>query len=355
LHGESQRSVAPSPAPHITAIGGGHGLSAVLRGIKQHNLTAGVVNDKADPCLSAVVTAADDGGSSGALRRALKVQPLGDIRQCLLALSAGDPTLRQLFGFRFNDGLDHHSLGNLMLAALTLLEKDVDRAIERAGALLSVQGRVIPATTARVELLARLDDGAMIKGETDITTDGRDIRRISLLPADVSASPAAINAILASDLVVIGPGSLYTSLIPNLLLKDIVLAIIESGAHVALVMNLMAEPGETPGYSAADVITVLKSHIPDLPLHTVLLNDAPIPQRLLQRYGARGIAPISSNPSLIEAMGCSPMSCALLARGNKVRHDPHKLARALFALAQKRMRPERKRNSRAAWPTTIVE
>lgn len=320
-------------SPRITALGGGHGLAVVLQGLMNHKLQPDLSDDKESLRLSAIVTVADDGGSSGALRQALNIQAMGDIRNCLLALSKGDSTLQALFDFRFSAGLDRHSLGNLILAALTLLEKDFDSAVERAGGLLGAQGRVIPATEGNIELLAEFDDGGMIKGESRITADKRRIRRLSLLPADVHASPSALNAIAASDLIVIGPGSIYTSLIPILLLSDIVQAIVESGAHVVLVMNLMTEINETLDYSAADILRVIREHAPNLPIHTVLVNGDAFPQATLQRYAIKGAAPISVNPLLLKTMGSATVSRSLLARGRKIRHDPEKLARALLPLA----------------------
>jgi uncharacterized cofD-like protein len=174
----------------------------------------------------------------------------------------------------------------------------------------------------------------MLKGESGITAAGRRIRHISLLPADVQASPAAVSAIANSDLVVIGPGSLYTSLLPNLLLPKIRQAIMESRAHVVLVMNLMTEPGETQGYTAADIAGVLRQHAPGLPLHTVLANDAAIPDASLKRYAARNVDPIRIDADRLEAMGAALKSCKLLARGQKIRHDSRKLARALLSVVQ---------------------
>jgi uncharacterized cofD-like protein len=331
-HKTRDLDAAPRQTPRITALGGGHGLSVVLRGLRAQQTKPDLSRQKRIPDLTAIVTVADDGGNTGTLRSALNVQGLGDIRSSLIALSDGDPTVQALFNFRFDNKLSGHSLGNLMLAALTFLENDFGEAVERANHLLRVRGRVVPATTENVELLAHFDDGGMIRGESAITAAGRRIRRISLFPADVQASESAVAAISESDLVVIGPGSLYTSLIPNLLLKEIARAIIDSHAHVVLVMNLMAEPGETDGYSAEDIINALWEHVPDLPINTVLLNNALIPASNLNRYAARGIKPISVNLHQISATGCTPVSCKLLTRGKQISHDPRKLGRAILRL-----------------------
>ena len=322
-----------TPLPlRITALGGGTGLAVVLRGLRDLHFPAAA--DSADQArLTAIVTVADDGGSSGALRRDFDILAPGDIRNCLLALSEADPTLQALFDFRFDGKIGGHSLGNLMLTALTLLEKDFNKAIERAADLLAVRGRVLPATVDGVELQAEFMDGTTRVGESSITAAGRRIRRVSLVPEAIHALPQALEAIAGSDLVVIGPGSLYTSLIPVLLVKGIAGAIADSGARVALVMNLMSEPGETDGYTAADIITALHEHAPEMPIHDVLFNNTSITAEQLRRYSTKGAMPIAACHGSIAGQGCRVIECDLLGEGWKVRHDPHKLARALLNLA----------------------
>ena len=279
------------------------------------------------------MTVADDGGSSGALRRDFNILAPGDIRNCLLALSEADPTLQALFDFRFDGKIGGHSLGNLMLTALALLEKDFSKAIERAADLLAVRGRVLPATSDDVELQAEFMDGSSSIGESRIAVAGRRIRRVSLVPEIIHALPQALEAIAGSDLVAIGPGSLYTSLIPVLLVKGIASAIADSGARVVLVMNLMTEPGETDGYTAADVITALRAHAPGMPIHDVLLNSTPIAAEQAQRYAVEGAVPIIADHVSIAGQGCRAIECDLLGEDRKIRHDPPKLARALLNLA----------------------
>jgi len=279
------------------------------------------------------VTVADDGGSSGALRRDFDILAPGDIRNCLLALSEADPTLQALFDFRFDGKIGGHSLGNLMLTALTLLEKDFSKAVERAADLLAVRGRVLPATADGVELQAEFMDGSTRIGESSIAAAGRRIRRVSLVPEAIQALPQAREAITRSDLVVIGPGSLYTSLIPVLLVKGIASAIAESDSRVALVMNLMSEPGETDGYTATDIIAALHEHAPGMPIHDVLLNSTPMAANQARRYALEGAAPIAADRVSIASRGCRAIACDLLGDDRKVRHDPHKLARALLNLA----------------------
>ena len=315
----------------ITALGGGTGLAVVLRGLRDLHFPAAA--DSVDQAqLTAIVTVADDGGSSGALRRDFDILAPGDIRNCLLALSEADPTLQALFDFRFDRKIGGHSLGNLMLTALTLLEKDFSKAIERAADLLAVRGQVLPATADGVELQAEFMDGSTRIGESSITAAGRRIRRMSLVPEVVHALPQAREAIDGSDLVVIGPGSLYTSLIPVLLVKDIASTIVDSGARVALVMNLMSEPGETDGYTATDIIAALQEHAPGMPIHDVLLNSTSITAEQLRRYSTKGATPIVIDRTSIASHGCRVIECDLLGEDPKVRHDPRKLARALLDL-----------------------
>lgn len=321
--------------PRIVALGGGTGLGVVLHGLRTLYYPSTLAADADCDRLTAVVTVADDGGSSGSLRRAFRVLAPGDIRNCLLALSDADPTLQALFNFRFDDKVGGHSLGNLMLTALALLEKDFTRAVELAGKLLAVRGRVWPATADEVDLLAEFSDGSCTVGESSISAMGRSISRVSLVPPDARALPQAVDAIGAAELVVLGPGSLYTSLLPTLLVRDIVGAITESQARVVLVMNLMSEPGETDGYCALDVLDAIRQHAPELCIHSVVLNDTPIPGALSRRYAGEGAAPITYDPASIRAAGYRPVCRPLLGDGPLVRHDPRKLAQVLLDIAIK--------------------
>lgn len=326
------RELEPMPQ-RIVALGGGTGLAVLLQGLRMLCFPPflSVRNCTQDrDRLTAIVTVADDGGSSGLLRQMFRILAPGDIRNCLLALSDAEPTLQALFNYRFDGKLGGHSLGNLMLTALTLLEQDFTKAIERASELLAVRGQVLPATSDDVNLMAEFFDGSCVVGESRITAARRPIRRVYLAPAEARALPQAVAAISASDLVIVGPGSLYTSLIPTLLVHDIARTIAQSKAQVVLVMNLMTEPGETDGYSAADVITAIRDHVPELPIHSVLLNDAPIAERFTRSYAATGAMPIVADPDAIRAMGCRTMQCNLLGEGAVVRHEPCKLAKALL-------------------------
>lgn len=319
--------------PRVVALGGGTGLPIVLKGLKAAFFPAGStwVEARDRDRITAVVTVADDGGSSGRLRNAYNVLPPGDIRNCLLALSDVSPTLAAIFNFRFQGEVEmgDHSLGNLILTALSLSERDFCKAVERGSEILRVRGRVLPATAERVTLRAEFTDGSCIQGESQIASVRRPIQKVKLEPEESPALPQAREAIAAADLVVIGPGSLYTSLIPVLLAKGLAEAIAGSHARVVLVMNLMTEPGETDGYTAADHLLAIRRHAPQLPIHDVLLNAAPISREMTERYAAESAVPVSDGIDL----GCRPVKRDLLEVGPKVRHDTHKLAQAVLELA----------------------
>lgn len=321
------------------ALGGGTGLPIVLRALRAMLFPSGWqwVPARDGDRLTAVVTVADDGGSSGRLRRAYRVLAPGDIRNCLLALADGDPTLAEVFNFRFNGGartgLTGHSLGNLILMALSQLEHDFPKAVERAGQLLRIRGRVLPSTPDDVRLLAEYLDGTVVHGQSRIAAVHRAVRRVHLEPGDARALPQAREALSAADLVLIGPGSLYTSLLPVLLVKGLAEAIARSKARVVLVMNLMTEPGETDGYTAADVVLAVRRHVPRLPIHDVLLNARPVANALVERYRAEDARPVPARAEDLRALGCRPIERDLLGTGPLVHHDPRKLAHVLRALA----------------------
>ncbi|PYQ55277.1 MAG: hypothetical protein DMF78_02580 [Acidobacteria bacterium] len=329
----------PGDAPRIVALGGGTGLPVLLRGLRDA-LRAGEATASTPPAdvLTAVVSVADDGGSSGRLRRAYGMLAPGDIRNCLLALSEDEGTLNALFRYRFNGHGDvtGHSLGNLILAALSQMESRFDHAVERAAAMLAVRGRVLPATSHAVELVAEFDDGTCVEGESRIAAVRRRIRRVRLQPEPAPALPQALEAIGTADTVVIGPGSLYTSLVPVLMVQGMSDAIVRSGARVVLVMNLMTEPGETDGLTAEGHVLALRAHALGLAVHDVILNDAPVPEPARRRYAADGAYPLAADPAALSALGCHAWTSDLLADGGLARHDPNKLARAVLRLAEAR-------------------
>ena len=334
--GQGVRSLDDS---RIVAIGGGTGLPVVLEGLKHAFFSElhAVHPERDRDRLTAIVTVADDGGSSGRLRQTYGVLPPGDVRNCLLALADSNSTLAALFNYRFDGGdeVGGHSLGNLILTALSGLEKDFSKAIERGGEILGVRGRVLPSTTEDIRLRAEFADGTSIEGESRISSVPQTIRRVSIEPADAAPSADVVQAISQADVVVIGPGSLYTSLIPVLLVRGLREAIERSGARVVLVMNLTTEPGETDGYTAADHLIAIRRHAPDLPIHDVVLNATPIPGKLVRAYSASRAVPVSPDVELLRALGHRPVMRDLLHHGAKIRHDPHKLADAILGLVGK--------------------
>jgi uncharacterized cofD-like protein len=320
--------------PKIVAFGGRSGLPVVLEGLKYALSTRREPGgcESAGDQLTAIVTVTDDGGSSGRLRQSYGVLPPGDIRNCLLALADPASTLAPLFDFRFDGSGDisGHSLGNLILTALGRLETDFGRAIERGSKLLGAHGRVLPSTLRSVTLRAEFEDGSWIEGESRIPSAHRTIRKVTLEPREPGAFAQAVEAALYADLVVIGPGSLYTSLIPVVLVKELTDAIRQSSARVVLVMNLTTEPGETDRYTAADHILAIRRHAPQLPIHDVLLNETTIPDSVKQKYSTAGATPVTPDVELLRALGYRPVMRELLASGPMIRHDPHKLARAVL-------------------------
>jgi uncharacterized cofD-like protein len=320
--------------PRIVAIGGGTGLAVVLEGLRAAMFDGrGPRPGRED--LTAIVNVADDGGSSGRLRRSFGVQPPGDVRRCLLALAAGDPTVSALFGYRFGgaEEVGGHSLGNLLLAALSQLGgNDFVGAVRHASRLLDIRGRVLPSTAERVELEAELEDGRRIAGESSIPAARGRIRRVRVCPEGARALPEACTAVAEADLVVIGPGSLYTSLLPVLALRDLCDAMVESPARVVLVTNLMTEPGETDGYSVADMVGAIRAHVRALPIHHVLVNDAALPADMLSQYAAEHAGPMVADAAATAALGAQVHALDLVGRGPLVRHDPQKLSAAILSL-----------------------
>jgi uncharacterized cofD-like protein len=258
------------------------------------------------------------------------------MRNCLLALADADAGMTAMFNFRFDgdDDVGGHNLGNLILVALSQMKGDFLEAVERASEMLAVRGRVLPSTPDDVTLVAEFVDGTSVDGESRIAGIRRDIRRIRLEPDTARAHPQVVQAIEAADLVVIGPGSLYTSLIPNLLVRGLAEALARTRARVVLVMNLMTEPGDTDGYSAVDFLEAIRRHAPGIAVTDVLVNTAPIRRELIDAYAAEGAVTIAADIETLRAFGCRPMGRDLLGAGAVIRHDPHKLARALLEVAE---------------------
>ena len=320
--------------PRIAAIGGGNGLSTMLRGLKNYTET-----------LTAIVTVADDGGGSGRLREDLGMLPPGDIRNCMEALANTEPLMRQLMHYRFTEGsLAGQSFGNLFLAALNGISPSFDAAVRRMSEVLAITGRVLPVTTSDVQLQAEFENGASVIGESRITEckkaqDCR-IRRVSLIPERPRALPEALEAIRQAEMIVLGPGSLYTSIIPNLLVDGIVEAIQGSDALKVYVCNIMTQDGETEGYTVSDHIEALFQHSAPGLFDLCLTNSAPIPEEMVRRYAQEGAEPIRCDEDACHALGVEVLRCPLAAVGSGfVRHDSGNLARELIQIyAQRGMR-----------------
>ncbi len=310
------------PEVNVVAIGGGTGLATLLRGLKRHEVS-----------ITAIVTVADDGGSTGKIRSAYDIPAPGDIRNCLVALADDESLVSRLFQYRFNQAgseLDGHSFGNLFITALTKVTGSFERAVIESATVLNIRGRVVPSTLENVRLDAELVDGTHIRGESNIQYKQAPISRVSLSPGDPAAYRPAVTAILNADLIVLGPGSLYTSIVPNLLVPDIVRAVRASSAPRVYVMNVATQTGETDHFSALDHLRVIDQQLGPGVLDAVLINS--------DTASAEAIGPdLSIDPVLPGSLEQLDPRVRVIARGmlseqNPLRHDPDKLAAALFEL-----------------------
>jgi uncharacterized cofD-like protein len=315
----------------IVAIGGGTGLSTLLKGLK---IYASGENRCAD--ITAIVTVTDDGGSSGRLRRDFSVLPPGDIRNCMVALSEDEALLSRLFQYRFSTGrgLKGHSFGNLFLTALTQLTGDFQHAVKVSSEVLAIVGRIYPSTSENVVLEARLGDGRVERGESNISKARIPIERISIHPARPRPLPETLAAIAEADLITLGPGSLFTSLVPNLLVDRIADAIRTSRAKRAYIANLMWQPGETIAFSAADHVEALYRHAGSRFLDTIIVNTTPVSARMLRRYARTRAKPVVVDYDRLGALELRVVGADLLAEeGARVRHDPIRTAVIAMELA----------------------
>ncbi len=322
--------------PNIVAIGGGTGLSTLLSGLKRYSSR-----------ITAIVTVADDGGSSGVLRRELGVQPPGDIRNCLAALSTEQPLLTRLFQYRFSagGGLEGHSFGNLFLSALTAITGNLETAITASSRVLAVQGQVVPATTADVRLWAELENGQRIEGETAISHAPSPIVRLGCLPEKPPALPSALEAIANAELILLGPGSLYTSLLPNLLVPELVAAIQRSRAPKLYICNLMTQPGETDGLDVTGHLRAIEAQLASLGITqrlfgSVLAQDDLAPSPLVDHYRSQGAVPVICDGRGLKTQGYDVMQAPLQgARPTSLlRHDPRSLSLAVMRFYRKHKR-----------------
>ncbi|MGI6132318.1 MAG: gluconeogenesis factor YvcK family protein [Bacillota bacterium] len=315
--------------PRVVALGGGTGLSTLLRGLKRHTTS-----------ITAIVTVTDDGGSSGRIRAEMGVLPPGDIRNCLVALADAEPLMKELFDYRFNgEGpLAGHNFGNLFIAAMSEIMGDFELAVKESSRVLLVRGEVLPATLDDCTLGALLIDGREVLGETSVGGSTSRIDRVFLRPPCPRPLPEALRAIAEADAIVLGPGSLYTSIMPNLLVDGVADAIAASEAVKIYVCNVMTEPGETQGYTAQDHLAAIFRHAgPDV-VDWIIVNDAPISDGMMRKYSYEGAEPVRWDREVLESMGIRVVESAVASQTELVRHDPGAIAREAMALVVPRKR-----------------
>ena len=318
-----------SRGPRVVALGGGTGLSALLAGLKffTNNITA-------------IVTVTDTGGSSGRLRDEMDVLPPGDIRNCLVALADAEPLIRDLFQYRFEegDGLTGHSFGNLFITALSKVTGDFEKAIRASSKVLAIRGRVIPSSLEKVTLVAEFKDGTTVEGETTITGQNKPLRSIRLKPQDCTATPEALEAIENADLIILGPGSLYTSILPNVLIREIREVLLKSEACKVFVINIMTQPGETDGFSAYDHVRVFTEHTDPRLVDACLVNVKEIPQALVRKYREKSADLVKLDLDLIREKGYEIVEGPIAKLDEQVRHDPVELSRLILDFYLERTR-----------------
>ena len=322
----------------LVAMGGGTGLSTLLAGLKE------LVGKSSESIwidnLSAIVTVSDDGGSSGRLRDELQMLPPGDIRNCMIALSEDSSLLSRLFRYRFRgDGeLGGHSFGNLFLAALSEVTGDFTEAVRLSSEVLASKGHIYPATISDVRLVAELEDGNVVRGETSITASRSAIRLLRLEPEQCLPLPQVLKAIRSADVITVGPGSLYTSILPNLLVAQVARVIGESPATKIFVSNLMTQPGETDGYTAREHIETVKRYAPEIHFDFVIVNDKRISPEQTERYAAEDAHQIGIDDNAIDRAldgNTEIVKADLLDSGEKVRHNSIRLAQVVMACREK--------------------
>jgi uncharacterized cofD-like protein len=331
----------------VVAIGGGTGLSTLLKGLKRYVLSPTAQSAPTDSAmirdLCAVVTVSDDGGSSGRLRKELNMLPPGDIRNCIVALSEDEALLSKLFRHRFEkgSGLEGHSFGNLFLAALTSLTSDFSEAVRLSSEILVTRGHIYPATTSNIELEALMEDGTRVRGETRITASKGRIRELFLVPPNVGPMSQTLEAIAKADMITIGPGSLFTSLIPNLLVRGIAEAIVESPATKVYICNLMTQANESLDLTAADHIRALNRHAHKQIFDYALINQTLASKELKNKYASEGACQIVNDLEAIEALGVVPVLGDYLDEGGVARHDTARVTQDLMQLAAQQLRQDR--------------
>jgi len=310
-------------APRITVIGGGTGLSTLLRGMKY------ITNN-----CTAVVTVADNGGSSGRLRQELGIIPPGDLRHCMTAMADREPLMERVMEYRFsgNSELGGHSFGNLFLAALAGAEGGMVQGLQSASQILKIRGQVLPSTQESVNIKAVFKDGTEIFGESEIPAARKAVDHLEMIPPNAAATESAVDAILNSDVLIFGPGSIYTSVIPNLLVQGIRRAILTSDAVKIYICNVMTQPGESDGYGAYEHVESLVKAMGTQFLDYVIVNDAEIPEEQQRQYRAKQQLPVTPDVERLEQLGIHVVQAKLISKENLVRHDPRKLAQVVMDL-----------------------
>ena len=331
------------PALHVVAIGGGTGLSTLLRGLKRYVAAPGLSTPadskcKDAPCLiadlAAIVTVSDDGGSSGRLRSDMKMLPPGDIRNCMVALSEDEHLLSKLFQYRFDagEGLEGHSFGNLFVAALSAITGDFAQAVQMSSQILATRGKIYPATNSNVTLAAQMDDGSIVHGETNITASRQRITELMLEPEDAVPMPETLDAIAHADIITVGPGSLYTSLITNLLVSGIPEALRATHGTRIYVCNLMTQANESIGLTASQHIEKIFDHAGGRIFDYALVNTSPVSPTLHERYAAGGQQQIEADMERIEALGVKAIAGNFVHEGDVLRHDYDRVTEKILEL-----------------------
>ncbi|MBU4488672.1 MAG: YvcK family protein [Candidatus Omnitrophica bacterium] len=308
---------------NIVTIGGGTGLSVLLHGLKSYSSN-----------ITAIVTVADDGGSSGRLRQEFNMLPPGDIRSCLVALADAEPLMRKLFQFRFEEGdyLKGHSFGNLFITAMSKVTGDFEEAIKQSSKVLAIRGKVIPSTLSKIKLVAEHKNGELTAGESKISETKNPIKRVFLEPDNCEATEEALIAVKEADVIILGPGSLYTSIIPNLLISGIYQEVSRSKVLKVYICNVMTQPGETDGYKASDHLKALINHSTPGIVNTCIINTGNVPEALLKKYKEEGAGIVEPDRETIQKMGYQVVGANIISATDYVRHNADKLSRLIMNL-----------------------
>jgi len=327
----SSKNSPPVRGMRVVALGGGTGLSALLRGLKEHVVRGSdqaPTRERPISDLTAIVTVTDDGGSSGRLRRENRILPPGDIRNCMVALAKDEALLSRLFQYRFQAGrgLIGHNFGNLFLAALTHVTGDFAEAVRLSSKVLAIRGRIFPSTLSNVHLVATLVDGKRVQGETNISRSKIPIKKIALSPRGARPLPKAIEAIEEADLILMGPGSLYTSVIPNLLIPEIAHAVVRSRAPRVYIANLMTQPGETTHYALSQHLRAIENHIGKRVVNYVVANRKSVSPVVARRYQTEGAEPVAIDKANVAKMKVRLLADNLLEEHGVIRHNSSRLA-----------------------------